>query len=98
VLGHYSRDLKLFPLETAIHKMTGLSAARLTLRDRGVLRAGSFADVVVFDPATVADKSTFAQPHQYPIGIDYVFVNGIAAVSNGTFMDVRPGRILRRSK
>jgi N-acyl-D-amino-acid deacylase len=98
VLGRYSRDLKLFPLETAIYKMTGQSAARLKLRDRGVLRAGNFADVVVFDPATVADKSTFDQPHQYPVGIDYVFVNGVAAVENGKFTDARSGRVLKRGQ
>jgi len=98
VLGRYSRDLKIFPLETAVYKMTGQSAARLQLRDRGVLRAGNFADVVVFDPAAVADKSTFEQPHQYPVGIDYVFVNGVAAVDGGRFTDSRAGRILKRGK
>jgi len=98
VLGRYARDLKLFPLETAVYKMTGQSAARLRLRERGVLRAGSFADVVIFDPATVADKSTFEQPHQYSTGIDYVFVNGVAAVDAGKFTDTRPGRVLKRGK
>jgi dihydroorotase/N-acyl-D-amino-acid deacylase len=98
VLGRYARDLKLFPLETAIFKMTGQSAARLKLRDRGVLRAGNFADVVVFDPATIADKSTFEQPHQYPVGIDFVFVNGVAAVDAGKFTDARSGRVLKRAK
>ena len=98
VLGRYSRDLKLFPLETAVYKMTGLSAMRLKLRDRGVLRAGNFADVVVFDPATIADKSTFEQPHQYPVGIEYVFVNGVAAVADGKFTDARSGRILKRGQ
>jgi N-acyl-D-amino-acid deacylase len=98
VLGRYARDLKLFPLEIAIYKMTGQSAARLKLRDRGVLRAGYFADVVIFDPATIADKSTFEQPHQYPVGIDFVFVNGVAAVDTGTFMDARSGRVLKRGK
>jgi N-acyl-D-amino-acid deacylase len=98
VLGRYSRDLKLFPLETAVHKMTGQPAARLKLRDRGVLRAGAFADVVVFDATTVADKATFTQPHQYPVGIDYVFVNGAAAVDSGRFTDARTGRVLKRTK
>jgi len=98
VLGRYARDLKLFPLETAVYKMTGQSAARLKLRERGVLRAGSFADVVIFDPATVADKSTFEQPHQYSTGIDYVFVNGVAAVDAGRFTDTRAGRVLKRGK
>src|SRR5688572_23647372 len=98
VLGRYARDLRLFSLETAVHKMTGKSAARLKLRDRGVLRAGNFADVVVFDPATVADKSTFEQPHQYSVGIEYVFVNGVAAVDAGNFTDARAGRVLKRSR
>jgi N-acyl-D-amino-acid deacylase len=98
VLGHYARDLRLFPLETAVHKMTGMPAARLGLRDRGVLRAGASADVVVFDPATVADRSTFEMPHAYPVGIDYVFVNGAAAVDNGTFTDARSGRVLKRTR
>jgi dihydroorotase/N-acyl-D-amino-acid deacylase len=98
VLGRYSRDLQLFSLETAIHKMTGQSAARLGLRDRGVLRERAFADVVVFDATAIADKSTFQEPHQYPVGIDYVFVNGLAAIDNEKFMDARAGRILKRVK
>ena len=98
VLGRYARDMKLFPLETAIHKMSGLPAARLGVTDRGTLRAGQFADVVVFDPATVADKSTFEQPHQYSTGIEYVFVNGVVTVDNGRFIDARAGRVLRRPK
>jgi len=98
VLGRYSRELTLFALETAVYKMTGQSAARLKLRERGVLRAGNFADVVVFDPATIADKSTFEQPHQYPVGIDYVFVNGVAAVADGKFTDARSGRVLKRGR
>ena len=98
VLGHYARDLKLFPLETAVHKMSGQPAARLGLRDRGVLRAGAMADVVVFDPATVADRSTFQAPHAYPVGIDWVFVNGAAAVDGGRFTDARSGRVLKRMK
>ena len=96
VLGRYSRDLRLFPLETAVYKMSGQSAARLKLRDRGVLKQGAYADVVVFDPATVADKSTFEQPHQYSVGIDYVFVNGVAAVDAGRFTDARSGRVIKR--
>jgi N-acyl-D-amino-acid deacylase len=98
VLGRYARDLGVFPLETAIHKMSGLSAARLKLRDRGTLRAGNFADVVVFDAAAIADRSTFQQPHQYPVGIEYVFVNGTLALDAGRFSDVRGGRILRRPR
>ncbi|MGH7639242.1 MAG: amidohydrolase family protein, partial [Gemmatimonadaceae bacterium] len=98
VLGRYSRDMKLFPLETAIHKMSGLPAARLGVTDRGTLRSGQFADVVVFDPATVADQSTFEQPHQYSTGIEYVLVNGVLTVDNGRFIDARAGRVLKRPK
>jgi N-acyl-D-amino-acid deacylase len=98
VLGRYVRDLKLFPLETAVFKMTGQSAARLKLRERGVLRAGNYADVTVFDPATIADRSTFENPHQYSVGIDWVFVNGVAAVDGAKFTDRRAGRVLKRGK
>jgi dihydroorotase/N-acyl-D-amino-acid deacylase len=98
VLGHYVRDLKLMTLETGVHKMTGLSAARLKLKDRGVLKPGAFADVVVFDAATIADKATFENPAQYPVGIDFVFINGVAAVDGGKFTDARAGRVIRRSK
>lgn len=98
VLGRYSRDLKLFPLEVAVYKMTGQSAARLGLAQRGTIRDGAFADVVVFDPATVADRSVFENPHQYPVGITYVFVNGVAAVEDGRFTDARSGRVLKRGK
>jgi N-acyl-D-amino-acid deacylase len=97
VLGRYARDLRLFSLETAVHKMTGMPAGRLGLRDRGVLRAGAMADVVVFDPATVADRSTFETPHAYPVGIDFVFVNGASAIDRGAFTDARSGRVLKRS-
>jgi N-acyl-D-amino-acid deacylase len=98
VLGRYSRDLKLFPLETAIYKMSGQSAERLGLAERGTLTVGNYADVVVFDAATVADRSTFEQPHQYPVGIEHVFVNGVAALDAGRFTDARAGRIIRRGR
>jgi dihydroorotase/N-acyl-D-amino-acid deacylase len=95
VLGRYVRDLRQLTLEQAIHKMSGMPARRLGLTDRGVLRDGTIADVVVFDPATVSDRSTFEQPHQYPVGIDYVLVNGVLAVDAGTFTDKRAGKVLR---
>jgi N-acyl-D-amino-acid deacylase len=98
VLGHYVRELKLMSLETGVFKMTGQSAARLKLKDRGVLKAGAFADVVVFDERTIADRATFTNPAQYPLGIDYVFVNGVAAVDGGKFTDARAGRVIRRGK
>ncbi|MDF1503969.1 D-aminoacylase [Roseisolibacter sp. H3M3-2] len=96
VLGRYVREQRLLTLEQAVHKMTGMPAARLGLRDRGVLRAGAAADVVVFDPAAVSDRATFEAPHQYPVGIGTVVVNGVLAVDGGTPTGARAGRVLRR--
>jgi dihydroorotase/N-acyl-D-amino-acid deacylase len=96
VLGHYVREERVLTLEQAVHKMTGMPAARLGLDGRGTLVPGAFADIVVFDPATVSDRATFAAPHQYPVGIDYVMVNGTLAVDGGRYTDVRAGRVLRR--
>ena len=93
VLGHYSRDLELFPLETAVHKMTGLSARRFNLQQRGELRAGWFADVCLFDPATVIDVATFEQPQAISRGIEHVLVNGAVALRRGHAGD-RAGRFL----
>src|SRR5436190_24908 len=95
ILGHYSRDLKLFPLEFAVHKMTALAAQRVGLSDRGLLKSGLAADITVFDPATVADKATFEQPHQPSIGFAYVFVNGQKVLDHGKLTAARPGRGLR---
>ncbi len=97
VLGEYVRNQKLLPLETAVFKMTGMPAARLGLTDRGVLRAGAFADVVVFDARTVKDQSTFTEPHQYPVGIETVIVNGRIAVQGGKATAVRAGQVLRHA-
>ena len=94
VLGEYARERRLFSLETAVHKMTGLPAARLRLRDRGLLRAGYTADLVVFDAQTVKDESTYAEPHRYPTGIPYVVVNGAVVVDGGRMRDTRAGRVL----
>ncbi len=96
VLGHYARDLGLFPLETAVHKMTGLSAARFGLADRGVVRHGAAADLVIFDPATVCDRATYEDPMQSAAGIDRVFANGEVIWEGGCSTGARPGRILRR--
>jgi N-acyl-D-aspartate/D-glutamate deacylase len=95
ILGRYSRDLKLFPLEFAVRKMTALAAQRVGLSDRGLLRAGMAADITVFDPATVADKATFEQPHQPSVGFAYVFVNGQKVLDHGKLTAARPGRGLR---
>ena len=96
VLGHFARDRGVLKLEEAVRKMTSLSAGRVGLKERGLVKKGYFADLVVFDPKTVIDKSTFQKPHQYPEGISYVFVNGEAAVADGEFRGLRAGRVLRR--
>ncbi|HCM76681.1 MAG TPA: aminoacylase [Cytophagales bacterium] len=98
VLGVYVREKKVIPLEVAIQKMTMMPADRLGLGDRGRIKENTFADVVVFNPETVVDKATFQNPHQYPEGIDYVLVNGVLAVENGKYKDVRSGKVLRHGK
>jgi N-acyl-D-amino-acid deacylase len=94
VLGRYVRDEKVLSLADAIHRMSGLPAATLGLSGRGVLRAGGYADIVVFDPATVADRATFADPHQLSVGVTEVLVNGKLAVSAGAFTGELAGRAL----
>jgi len=95
VLGKYVRQDSLFTLEEAVRKMTGATATRLKLRDRGLLREGMYADVVVFDPATIIDKATFEKPHQLSVGVKYVFVNGVAVVSDGKHTGAKPGMVVR---
>jgi N-acyl-D-amino-acid deacylase len=97
VLGHYSRDLGLLPLELAIHKMTGLPAHRFCLGDRGVVRAGLAADLVVFDASRVREGATYSEPRIPAIGIQTVLVNGRLAVSNGIVLSGGSGRRLKRS-
>jgi N-acyl-D-amino-acid deacylase len=97
VLGHYSRGLGLFPLETAVYKMTGLTAKTFGLKDRGVLREGAYADLCVFDAGTVDEAATFARPIQPAKGIDTVIVNGAITWRNGQPTGARPGRVLRRA-
>ena len=97
VLGRYVRGRRTLPLQTAIAKMTSVPAARIGLVDRGVIREGAFAYVVVFDPTTVADKATYDRPSVHPTGIDDVVVNGRAAVLAGRETGQRPGRLLRRA-
>ena len=96
VLGTYVRERGVLPLETAIAKMTSVPAARLGLRDRGVVREGALADLVVFDPDTVADVATYGEPARHPVGIDHVIVNGRIAVLDGAETGERAGRLLRR--
>lgn len=87
----------IITLQGAVRKMTSLPAQRLGLRDRGVVREGAWADIVVFDPATVADRATVSDPHQYPTGIEYVLVNGQLVVENGKHTNQLPGQVLRHS-
>src|SRR2546430_6681159 len=95
ILGRYVRDEKLMPLELAIHKMTGLPASNVGLKQRGLLREGYFADITIFDPRTVIDRATFEEPNQYPVGINYVIVNGQIEVDNGQRTQTNSGRVLR---
>lgn len=92
LLGKYVREEQVIPLETAIHRLSGLPAANLRLTDRGRLKEGYFADVVVFDPATIADHATYAEPHQYATGVKHVFVNGRQAIRDGEHTGAKPGR------
>jgi N-acyl-D-amino-acid deacylase len=96
VLGHYVRTRRLFSLETAIHKMTGLSARRFGLEGRGVIAKGHYADLVVFDESRIEDRASFERPTQVSAGIDAVFVNGQLACENGISMDMHAGHVIRR--
>lgn len=95
LLGRYVRDEKILPLEEAIRRLTSLPAATLRLDRRGALKAGHFADVVVFDPATVQDHATYANPHQYATGVAHVFVNGAPVIRDGEHTGATPGRAVR---
>jgi N-acyl-D-aspartate/D-glutamate deacylase len=97
VLGHYARDLGLFSLEEAVYRMTGFPAAKFGFKDRGLLRAGMIADLVLFDPDTVIDVGTYEDPKHPPRGIAQVFVNGSVVVEQGRPTGARPGRALRRA-
>jgi N-acyl-D-amino-acid deacylase len=96
-LGRYVRELKVLEWEEAIAKMTSRPAQMLGLNQRGALRKGYFADIVVFDPATVTDKATYAEPIQFPDGIDYVIVNGMITVEHGRHTGARAGHVLRKA-
>ena len=98
VLGRYARDLGLFPLEEGVHRMTGLPAHKFKLLDRGVIREGAFADLVLFDAARIIDVGTYEDPNHPPAGIHHVFVNGTRVVRDGVHTGARPGRPLRRAE
>jgi N-acyl-D-amino-acid deacylase len=95
LLGRYVRDEKLIPLEQAVYRLTTLPATNLGIKERGALRPGYYADVVVFDPATISDRSTFEKPHQYSVGMRDVFVNGVGVLRNGEHSGATPGRAVR---
>ena len=95
ILGRYVRDEGVIPLEDAIRKMTSAVATRLSIADRGLLREGMYADVVVFDPTTVADRATFERPHQLSVGMRHVLVNGVEVVRDGRHTGAKPGQIVR---
>ncbi|HLA11926.1 MAG TPA: amidohydrolase family protein, partial [Pyrinomonadaceae bacterium] len=98
VLGRYVRELNWLSLEEAIRKMTSLPAERLGLRDRGLIRTGFKADLVLFDPKTVIDRATFAEPQLISAGIHRVFVNGVEVWRERAVTGKRPGRPLRKSE
>jgi dihydroorotase/N-acyl-D-amino-acid deacylase len=95
ILGKYVREERVLPLEDAIRKMTSAATSRLSIPDRGLLRNGYYADIVLFDPLTIGDRATYTNPHQLSTGVRYVFVNGVAVVADGKVTGAKPGRALR---
>lgn len=95
LLGRYVREQQLIPLEEAIRRLTGFPATNLKLDSRGFLKEGYFADIVIFDPATIADHATFENPHQYATGVEHVFVNGVQVLRNGEHTGASPGRFVK---
>jgi N-acyl-D-amino-acid deacylase len=93
-LGRYVREKNILPLPEAVKKITSMPAAKLGLKDRGTIKEGHFADLVVFDPAQISDKATYTEPEQYPVGIDYVLVNGKVVIDHGRHTGALPGRVL----
>jgi N-acyl-D-aspartate/D-glutamate deacylase len=94
VLGEYVREQRVLTLPEAVHKMTGLPARRLGLRDRGQIRVDARADLVVFDPRRVADQATYDDPHRYAVGVEHVLVNGSLVIKDGEHTGSLPGRVL----
>jgi N-acyl-D-amino-acid deacylase len=95
LLGKYVRDERVIPLEDAIRKLTSLPADTLRVKDRGRLQPGLLADVVIFDPKTIADRATYEQPHQYAVGMRHVYVNGAQVLRDGEHTGAKPGRVVR---
>ncbi|MFP6602043.1 MAG: amidohydrolase family protein [Pirellulaceae bacterium] len=98
VLGRYVREQKLLTLENGVRKMTSLNAAKVGLKQRGMLKEGYFADITIFDPKQILDQATFTKPFQYPTGIKVVIVNGTIVLQDETHTDATPGRVLRKTK
>jgi len=98
VLGRYVREEKILPLEEAVRKMTSLPAKTFRLKDRGELRPGAIADIVIFDPGQVNDPASFENPHHYSVGFSDVIINGVPVIREGKLQEARPGRALRRSE
>ena len=96
LIGHYGRDLGLLSLPQVVYKMTGGAAKALGMADRGVLREGHAADLVLFDAEKIIDRARYDDPHQYPVGIDTVIVNGAVVIEKGEHSGALPGRLLRR--
>jgi len=95
VLGKYSRDEKVISLQDAVRKLSKLPATNMKLHKRGELKVGNYADIVIFDPAKVRDKATFAKPHQYAEGVIHVFVNGVQVIKDGAHTGAKPGRFVK---
>ena len=95
VIGKYCRDEKVITLPEAIRKLSKLPATNLKIKKRGELKAGNYADIVIFDPAKVQDHATFAKPHQYSTGVIHVFVNGIQVLKDGEHTNAKPGRFVK---
>lgn len=95
LLGKYVREEQVIPLEEAIYKLTTLPATNLKIQQRGALQTGYYADIAIFDPATIQDHATFAEPQQYATGMQHVFVNGRQVLAEGEHTGALPGRVVR---
>lgn len=98
LLGKYVREEKIIPLEEAIRKLTSLSAEKLRIKKRGLLKEGYFADIVIFDADKIQDHATFEKPHQYATGMVHVFVNGVQVLKDGEHTGAKGGRFIKREK
>src|SRR5207244_2617010 len=98
LLGRYVREEKVISLQEAIRRMTSFPASNLGIGDRGLLKPGNFADVVILDPPTVAARATYEKPHQYAVGVIDVFVNGVQVLRDGEHTGAKPGRVVRKVK